>query len=221
MFTSLPPCSLLLFDPSYFTQLILPHAKSSVLPSSLHNIWPTIRMAPQTSSFNQNRRILSTKMASRACLAALAASGARTSAFSVGRHGVKSITALSPSVNLFRDSTPVIPRTPHTFQLHMSSTEAAPTALSAPRVKTSEAKISDELVSIKGWVKTVRKQKTLAFVEVNDGSNMSGIQCVLPFDQVDEATIAGAPSAKYFRTLNILLTQAYFNYFFPLQKLRI
>jgi hypothetical protein len=158
-------------------------------------------MAPQASSYNQNRRILSTKMASRACLAALAASGARTSAFSFGRQGVKSIAAVSPSLNVFRDNAPVIPRTPNALQMHMSSTEAAPTTTTAPRVKTAEAKISDELVSIKGWVKTVRKQKTLAFVEVNDGSNMSGIQCVLPFDEVDEATIGGAPSiisALYF-----------------------
>mmetsp|Transcript_28908 Transcript_28908/g.41423 ORF Transcript_28908/g.41423 Transcript_28908/m.41423 type:complete len:571 (-) Transcript_28908:216-1928(-) len=47
---------------------------------------------------------------------------------------------------------------------------------------------SDEIVLIKGWVKTVRKQKTLAFVEVNDGSTLSGIQCVLPFDDIDEST---------------------------------
>lgn len=79
----------------------------------------------------------------------------------------------------------------NSFQLHMSSTEAAPATSSPPRVKTAEAKISDDLVSIKGWVKTVRKQKTLAFVEVNDGSNMSGIQCVLTFDEVDEATLGG------------------------------
>jgi aspartyl/asparaginyl-tRNA synthetase len=64
-------------------------------------------------------------------------------------------------------------------------------ATTARRVKTSEAKVSDEQVSIKGWVRTVRKQKTLAFVEVNDGSNMSGIQCVLPFDSVDEDTMKG------------------------------
>ena len=86
---------------------------------------------------------------------------------------------------------PMAARMNTSFQLHMSSTEAAPTTASPPRVKTAEAKISDDLVSIKGWVKTVRKQKTLAFVEVNDGSNMSGIQCVLTFDEVDEATLGG------------------------------
>ena len=84
----------------------------------------------------------------------------------------------------------------NSIQLQMSSTEAEtkPTTTSssaAPRVKTDNAQVSEEQVSIKGWVRTVRKQKTLAFVEVNDGSNMSGIQCVLPFDAVDEDTMKG------------------------------
>lgn len=54
------------------------------------------------------------------------------------------------------------------------------------RVKTADAVPSDDEVIVKGWVRTVRKQKTLAFVEVNDGSNLSGLQCVLPFDQIDD-----------------------------------
>ena len=91
-------------------------------------------------------------------------------------------------------------------QLRMSSTEATPTkttttpssssSVSPRRVKTSDAKVSEEQVSIKGWVRTVRKQKTLAFVEVNDGSSMSGIQCVLPFDDVDEDTVKGKRIVK-------------------------
>lgn len=59
------------------------------------------------------------------------------------------------------------------------------------RVKTGTItgeSVSDEAVMIKGWVRTVRKQKTLAFVEVNDGSSLKGIQCVLPFDDIDEET---------------------------------
>jgi hypothetical protein len=59
------------------------------------------------------------------------------------------------------------------------------------RVKTIDAVPSPETVAIKGWVRTVRKQKTLAFVEVNDGSTLSGIQCVLPFDELDEDSKAG------------------------------
>jgi len=62
-----------------------------------------------------------------------------------------------------------------------------------PRVKTVDATEATDgkPVLIKGWVRTVRKQKTLAFVEVNDGSNMKGIQCVLSFDAIDEDTEKG------------------------------
>lgn len=91
---------------------------------------------------------------------------------------------------------------------HMSTTseqeqtDAAAASASAPaaaaangaivkHIKTANAKVSDsndEMVSIKGWVRTVRKQKTLTFVEVNDGSSLRGIQCVLVFDDIDGDT---------------------------------
>jgi asparaginyl-tRNA synthetase len=60
----------------------------------------------------------------------------------------------------------------------------------APRVKTADAtQATDGPVTIKGWVRTLRKQKTLAFVEVNDGSSLAGIQCVVSFDGVDATTL--------------------------------
>ena len=77
--------------------------------------------------------------------------------------------------------------------LFMSTTAPKESATSIlKRVKTAEAEPSDEIVAVKGWVRTVRKQKTLAFVEVNDGSSLSGIQCVLPFDSIDESTQKGS-----------------------------
>jgi len=87
----------------------------------------------------------------------------------------------------------------NSIQLQMSSTEAKTTTTTTTpkRVKTNDAQVSDEPVAIKGWVRTVRKQKTLAFVEVNDGSSMSGIQCVLPFDDVDEDTMKGKCALFY------------------------
>lgn len=61
-----------------------------------------------------------------------------------------------------------------------------------PRLKTCDATVPlDGPVLVKGWVRTLRKQKTLAFVEVNDGSNLGGIQCVLMFDSVDDETREG------------------------------
>lgn len=43
---------------------------------------------------------------------------------------------------------------------------------------------------MKGWVRTVRKQKTTAFLEVNDGSSMSGLQCVLSLQDLSEDVLA-------------------------------
>jgi asparaginyl-tRNA synthetase len=60
------------------------------------------------------------------------------------------------------------------------------------RVKAVDAtEPTQGAVLVKGWVRTVRKQKTLAFVEVNDGSNLSGLQCVLSFDEIDDETQKG------------------------------
>ena len=50
---------------------------------------------------------------------------------------------------------------------------------------------TDGPILVKGWVRTVRKQKTLAFVEVNDGSNLAGIQIVASFDAIDDETKRG------------------------------
>ena len=74
----------------------------------------------------------------------------------------------------------------------MSTTATSATTGIIPRIKAADAKeASDGPVFVKGWVRTVRKQKTLAFVEVNDGSNLGGIQCVLSFDAIDEESKEG------------------------------
>ena len=72
-----------------------------------------------------------------------------------------------------------------------STSTASSTSIIIKRVKTKDAVPMDQTVSIQGWVRTVRKQKTLAFVEVNDGSSLSGIQCVLVFDSMDDSTKDG------------------------------
>jgi len=73
--------------------------------------------------------------------------------------------------------------------LFMSTETETPASTIVPRMKAADAtEPTDHPVVVKGWVRTVRKQKTLAFVEVNDGSNLGGIQTVLPFDAIDEDT---------------------------------
>lgn len=80
---------------------------------------------------------------------------------------------------------PVMQQQPTTTRLY--SAVSAPTVLK--RVKTIDAvEASEDPVIVKGWVRTIRKQKTLAFVQVNDGSNLKGIQCVVSFDSIDEET---------------------------------
>jgi asparaginyl-tRNA synthetase len=37
----------------------------------------------------------------------------------------------------------------------------------------------DAIVTIRGWVRTKREQKTFTFIEVNDGSSMAGLQVVV------------------------------------------
>jgi hypothetical protein len=85
--------------------------------------------------------------------------------------------------------------------LWMSTTSASVPTQIIPRVKAADAlEPSDGPVVVKGWVRTLRKQKTLAFVEVNDGSNLSGIQCVLSFDDIDSVSLEGKRDSGFYRS---------------------
>jgi len=62
------------------------------------------------------------------------------------------------------------------LDLHASSDSLS------PRIKIKKILENDsavgKAVTVKGWVRTVRDQKKFAFIEVNDGSTLSGIQAV-------------------------------------------
>lgn len=47
--------------------------------------------------------------------------------------------------------------------------------------KTIKTLLNEETkdVSVRGWVRSVRKQKQVSFATVNDGSNLKGIQAIL------------------------------------------
>lgn len=74
------------------------------------------------------------------------------------------------------------------------------------RIKIKEIRKSLSLVgqeaTVKGWVRTVRNQKTFAFIEVNDGSTLSNFQIVLSSDVpgydtlLSQITTGAAISAK-------------------------
>jgi len=131
------------------------------------------------------------KMARTCLLAAMCSTGRRSyriaSAFQIGQSSCKHSSNLQTHSNIFAGHS--IQKNVIGYSRRMSSAENTSTSVHAmKRVKAANAVPSDEVVSIKGWVRTVRKQKTLAFVEVNDGSSLSGIQCVLPFDEIDESS---------------------------------
>jgi hypothetical protein len=89
-------------------------------------------------------------------------------------------------------------------RISMTTTKMSTSKSIIPRIKTANALVAtDYPVIVKGWVRTLRKQKTLAFVEVNDGSNLAGIQCVLSFDQMDEHTMNGELRQVQLRSIEL------------------
>jgi asparaginyl-tRNA synthetase len=47
----------------------------------------------------------------------------------------------------------------------------------------------DQIVILRGWVRTKREQKTFSFLEVNDGSSLAGMQAVVTADLPDYETL--------------------------------
>lgn len=64
-------------------------------------------------------------------------------------------------------------------------------------LKSSEKELLGKEINIKGWVRTIRQQKNFAFIEINDGSTLSGYQVIadstIPnFEQTIEQISTGA-----------------------------
>ncbi|OGN65918.1 MAG: asparagine--tRNA ligase [Chlamydiae bacterium RIFCSPLOWO2_01_FULL_28_7] len=49
-------------------------------------------------------------------------------------------------------------------------------------ILNSDGKIVNKKVKIFGWVKSIRDQKSFSFIEINDGSALSNIQCIIESD---------------------------------------
>jgi aspartyl/asparaginyl-tRNA synthetase len=65
--------------------------------------------------------------------------------------------------------------------IKMMVSESKPSTASRIKVKKiieSDDSVIGKAVIVKGWVRTVRDQKKFSFIEINDGSNLSGIQAV-------------------------------------------
>ena len=50
-------------------------------------------------------------------------------------------------------------------------------------------KDTDNIISVKGWVKTKRGSKNVSFIALNDGSSINSIQIVAESDSFDEDLI--------------------------------
>lgn len=89
-----------------------------------------------------------------------------------------------------------------------SSAATEPATPSSPQIRQkvknlleSGSSLIGETVLLKGWVRTVRQQKTFAFIELNDGSSLQGMQVVAPEDidtyaVVDDFTTGAAVSIE-------------------------
>lgn len=56
-------------------------------------------------------------------------------------------------------------------------------------IKSAQTEFLGKEVTIKGWVKTVRAQKTFTFVEINDGSQLGNMQVLLESTLPDYSTL--------------------------------
>jgi len=56
------------------------------------------------------------------------------------------------------------------------------------KISCIQPSLIGEFIEIRGWVRTLRAQKNLHFIEVNDGSNLSGIQVVIQGEIPDLTT---------------------------------
>ncbi|KAM3576217.1 hypothetical protein VYU27_001925 [Nannochloropsis oceanica] len=134
------------------------------------------------------------------------------------RHHVAAFTALSstsrgqrhaPSSRSSSFALPHTRRSPFSFapatrQYATTTTTIPPTTTTSTTTEPARIKVRDILikgddsllgqrVTIKGWVRTLRSQKTFSFIEVNDGSTLGGLQIVADAEKVAgyEAAIAG------------------------------
>lgn len=55
-------------------------------------------------------------------------------------------------------------------------------------ILASSDKYQDKVITIKGWVKTIRASKNIGFIELNDGTSFPNIQVVFAAEQIDNFT---------------------------------
>ena len=75
---------------------------------------------------------------------------------------------------------------PRMFATRLLRRAAIPIPLHAAATRTiksilaNSSTLENEQLTINAWVRTCRRSKTIAFASINDGSNLTGLQAVLP-----------------------------------------
>ena len=88
---------------------------------------------------------------------------------------------------------------------HLSTSHnPAPPTISVKAALDSAASPSPPLVRIQGWVRSVRRQKQLAFIELCDGSTSSAIQLVLPPAGLPTELFMGSSVVVHYFLLRLL-----------------
>lgn len=77
---------------------------------------------------------------------------------------------------------------PRFYQQVRHYTKAAPATKSLLPNKTIKTLLKEDAVNVavRGWVRSVRKQKQVCFATVNDGSNLKGIQAILNEEEAEK-----------------------------------
>jgi asparaginyl-tRNA synthetase len=126
--------------------------------------------------------------ASTSSLSSVASSGSSSSSDTTSAHSTSTPVSSSSTSSTSSTSAPV-PKLLRRVK-----------TVDAVAVAASMADSDNEAVLVKGWVRTVRKQKTLAFLQVNDGSNLAGIQCVVSLLESESSSSDETSNAAKMRT---------------------
>ncbi|NCA80213.1 MAG: hypothetical protein EOM76_08535, partial [Sphingobacteriia bacterium] len=71
-------------------------------------------------------------------------------------------------------------------------------------IKTPERFAIDQIINIKGWVRTKRQNKEIAFVAINDGSIIHNVQIVVDVPKFDEELLKNITTGSCLSITGIL-----------------
>lgn len=95
--------------------------------------------------------------------------------FSLAKRSIR----LSYDVRYFTVKHNICNRVPAARRHCFSSKPSSPQRMKVRSLLESSSALYGSTVRIQGWVRTMRDQKNVIFIEVNDGSSVNGVQVVV------------------------------------------